>query len=32
MIKFVLGFILGAWLGFALAAVMVVAAEEKRRR
>lgn len=32
MIKFLVGFALGAWMGFACAAFMVVHAEEKRRR
>lgn len=31
MISFIIGLALGAWLGFALAAIMVVKADEKRR-
>ena len=31
MISFLIGFGLGAWFGFTVAAVMVVRADEKRR-
>lgn len=31
MISFLIGFALGAWLGFALAAIMVVRSAEKRK-
>ena len=31
MIRFVVGFAIGAWAGFCMAAIMVVMADEKRR-
>ena len=31
MISFLIGLALGAWIGFAIAAMMVVHADEKRR-